>query len=399
MIDNLLSIVVPVYNVAPYLDRSIQSILQQTYRDIEVILVNDGSTDESKEICEKYARLDSRVKLISQENQGAAIARYNGVWAASGQYITFADPDDYIDLDLYEQLIKCAGDYDIIICKWLRESDSNVRCCGDTIRLGAYTAPEDKSFLLQHLINVSLPGGTENICSGIAAYLWNKLFKADLIRNVMEDLISVLSHFNDDRPVIYSAMLRCKSVLLTDICGYHYQVRKDSVAHTPDRCCRYIKSMCQFYEFMEPLFSKESAYNVLLPQLQLKLSVEIARGTVRMGFPKQAQLQLRTPIFPYLNLLDGKRIALYGAGNVGLSYHRQVRKWNVCRIVLWVDHNWEEHARAGLAVSPIERLLDSDYDVVILALEDQVSADLTKQELVSMGIKAERILWKPPFEM
>ena len=102
MCDDLLSIIVPVYNVRPYLDRSIRSILSQTYRNLELILVDDGSTDGSGEICEKYARLDPRVKLISQKNQGASAARRNGIRLASGQYmglslIHISEPTRLID--------------------------------------------------------------------------------------------------------------------------------------------------------------------------------------------------------------------------------------------------------------------------------------------------------------
>ena len=104
MTEDLLSIVVPVYNVAPYLDRFIQSLLNQTYQKLEIILVDDGSTDGSGKICAKYAKQDPRIKLISQENQGAAVARRNGTRLASGRYMTSIDPDDYVDEDLYEQL-------------------------------------------------------------------------------------------------------------------------------------------------------------------------------------------------------------------------------------------------------------------------------------------------------
>ena len=117
MNNDLLSVVVPVYNVAPYLDGSIRSILGQSYQNLEVILVDDGSTDNSGEICRRYARLDSRVKLISQENQGASAARRNGIWLASGTYMGFIDPDDYIDAEFYERLMACRGKFDMVISK------------------------------------------------------------------------------------------------------------------------------------------------------------------------------------------------------------------------------------------------------------------------------------------
>lgn len=399
MTDDLLSVVVPVYNVAPYLDRSIQSILNQTYYNIEVILVNDGSTDCSGEICEKYARLDSRIKLIAQENQGAAGARLSGVRLASGQYITFVDPDDYIDFDFYEQLMGCRNDFDVVISQWVRESDSGTRRCYDKFRLGAYETPEDMAFLCRHLINVSLPGGAVNLQPGIAAYLWNKLFKAGLVRQVMEETDVSFPNFNDDRPIIYGVLLRCRSALITEICGYHYWVRESSLAHAPKRDCGEIKSICQFYDLMASVFSEDPRSSDLMPQLQMKLAEGITRGIAHMEFPAEAQLQLKTPVFPFINLLEGKRIALYGAGSIGRSYRRQIQKWDVCQIVLWIDENWEEYARAGLEVESEENLSAANFDCIVIAVTDQVSADSIRQKLISEGIEDRRILWRAPLEL
>lgn len=398
MSHDLLSIVVPVYNVAPYLDRSIRSILGQTYQNLEVILVDDGSTDGSGEICEEYARQDSRVVLISQENQGASAARRNGIRVASGTYMGFIDPDDYIDPDFYERLMACREEFDVVISQWLRESEGGTRRCYDTFPPGAYETPEDMEFLLRHLINVSLPGGQENIRPGIAAYLWNKLFKAELVKEVAEEIKADLPVSND-RPVIYNVMLKCRSVLITEICGYHYLVRGDSLGHSADRTCRYLKNICDFYDAMESMWADSPRAALLMPQLQLKLSEEVTRAPVKMDFPKEAQLQLRTPVFPFVNRLDGKKIALYGADLLGSSYRRQILKWNVCRLALWVDEDWKEYERAGLAVRPVEQLLDEEYDCVILAVSSRASADSIRRKLVGMGLENERILWRAPLEI
>ena len=399
MCNDLLSIVVPVYNVAPYLDRSIRSILGQTYQNLEVILVNDGATDGSGEICEKYAQVDSRIKLISQENQGAAVARRNGTRLASGRYMTSIDPDDYVDEDLYEQLMACRGDFDVIISQWLRESDHETRRCYDTIRPGAYRGQENMEFLFRHLLNVSLPGGLVNIQPGIAAYFWNKLFKTELVREVMEEISAKVPNANEDRPITYGVMLKCKSALITEICGYHYQIRNNSLAHALDRHCDYIKSTCQFYDLVEPMFASHPQSDVLMPQLQLKMAEDLSRGLVKMGFAPETQLQLKPPVFPFINLLEGKRIVLYGASFVGRGYRRQIEKWNVGQIVLWVDKNWEEYARAGLEVEPVENLLGADFDCVVIAVADQTSADSIRQELISQGIKDEYVLWRAPLEL
>ena len=101
MMNPLLSIVTPVYNVESFLDRSVQSILSQSYRDIELILIDDGSTDGSSSLCDELAKKDSRVKVIHKENGGVSTARNVGLEIASGEYLTFVDPDDFLAPDTY----------------------------------------------------------------------------------------------------------------------------------------------------------------------------------------------------------------------------------------------------------------------------------------------------------
>lgn len=103
---DLISIIVPVYNTEKYLCRCLDSIVVQTYSNLEIILVNDGSTDKSGKICEQYAQRDERIKVIHQENKGQAAARNAGVNAATGKYISFVDSDDYIAINMFESLLE-----------------------------------------------------------------------------------------------------------------------------------------------------------------------------------------------------------------------------------------------------------------------------------------------------
>ena len=101
----LISVIVPIYNVAPYLHECIDSIINQTYKNIEVILVDDGSTDNSGKICDEYAKKDRRMVVIHQENQGVNLARTNGLNIAKGDYIGYVDGDDWIEPEMYEHLL------------------------------------------------------------------------------------------------------------------------------------------------------------------------------------------------------------------------------------------------------------------------------------------------------
>ena len=103
--DSLLSIVVPVYNVGNYIQECIESIIEQTYKNLEIIIVDDGSTDHSGRICDEYADKDSRVRVIHTENKGLLSARFTGVEESNGKYVTFVDSDDWIDKAMYEDLM------------------------------------------------------------------------------------------------------------------------------------------------------------------------------------------------------------------------------------------------------------------------------------------------------
>lgn len=109
------SIIVPVYNVEKYFDRCINSLINQTLREIEIILVDDESPDNCPEMCDKYAKKDSRIKVIHKKNGGLGFARNSGLDIAAGEYFAFVDSDDYVDLDFYEKLYTAAknGDYDL----------------------------------------------------------------------------------------------------------------------------------------------------------------------------------------------------------------------------------------------------------------------------------------------
>lgn len=110
MSEKMISVIVPVYNVEEYLEECLESIRKQTYQDIEVILVNDGSTDGSHAICERYCQMDKRFRLINQKNQGQSVARNRGVKESLGEYIMFVDSDDVVSLGLLEQLMKYMSD-------------------------------------------------------------------------------------------------------------------------------------------------------------------------------------------------------------------------------------------------------------------------------------------------
>ena len=116
--DSKISVIVPVYNVEPYVRECIESICGQTYRHLEIILVDDGSTDQSGAICDEYARKDSRVQIVHQKNGGLSAARNTGIAMATGEYISLIDSDDFIGRQMLERMLAAAkaSHADIVIC-------------------------------------------------------------------------------------------------------------------------------------------------------------------------------------------------------------------------------------------------------------------------------------------
>ncbi|MCI8422165.1 MAG: glycosyltransferase [Lawsonibacter sp.] len=394
MTDELVSIVVAVYNNREDLDRCIQSILKQTYSNLEVILVSDHPTDGSEEICKQYAALDSRVQLIIHEqNQGVKRGWQDGVQAANGKYVGFVDADDYIDPDLYEKLMSCKEDFDLITTRWWREEKGKTRKGYDILALGAYTTQEDMDFLLEHMMGVAAPDGSgEHIHPGFFGHPGIKLYKTEMLCDILENIQgSITSSIDVAMTSLY--LLRCKSVLITDICGYHYQIHGNSNTHasTIDKITLNVR---EFYHALAPHFMAHPRHDILMLQLQQKVANLLNRGPIRMKYPPE--LQNKTLVFPLINRLDNKRIALCGAGRVGQNYWLQIQKFHMCQVGVWVDRKWEYYRREGRDVSAMEQLLHTEYDYVVIAVFHEELADEIRKDLLTMGIEAGKILWKAP---
>ena len=125
MDSTMISVIVPVYNVEPYLRKCLDSIVNQTYRDFEILIIDDGSTDGSGRICDEYAEKDSRIKVFHTENRGLSCARNLGLAEAKGEWIGFVDSDDWIEPDMYEVLIRRAEETgaDVVECSHYKELD------------------------------------------------------------------------------------------------------------------------------------------------------------------------------------------------------------------------------------------------------------------------------------
>lgn len=218
----LISIVVPVYNLEKYIERALKSILGQTYSNIEIVVVDDGSTDRSWNVIQKIARQDSRILVVKQENAGVTEARLNGVRYSSGQWIGFMDGDDEIEPDMYEMLFKNAVKYDAEI------SHCGYQMIFDDGRINYFhntgcVVQQDNLTGLKDLLDGSFvePG------------LWNKIFHRSLFHKLLcSDVMNTEIKINEDLLMNYYLFSTSKKSVFQDICKYHYMVRRTSTTRS-----------------------------------------------------------------------------------------------------------------------------------------------------------------------
>lgn len=173
--NELISIIVPIYNVEEYLPKCIDSIINQTYKNLEIILIDDGSTDSSPKICDEYMNKDSRIIVIHKDNGGLSSARNKGLEISKGNYVCFIDSDDYLEPTMIEELKNNMDKYnsDISCCNFY-DIKNNIR----TVRIKKNTSTEFVSRKKDKFVNI------QNEYSPLTYYAWNKLYKKELFNNI-----------------------------------------------------------------------------------------------------------------------------------------------------------------------------------------------------------------------
>lgn len=213
-----ISIIVPVYNAEKYLRQCLDSILKQSFKDFEVLLIDDGSKDRSGKICDEYAEKDKRISVWHQENQGVSVARNVGLEHAQGEWIYFPDSDDIVVENALEIMMKmCVEDIDYVICGYeVYDEDGNC----------SYTIPERQERVISREdALMEMFASTDYRYQG---YLWNKLFRASIIRDNNSRFVKGIK-FNEDR--LYNVEYLCRikgNVAYTTVPVYHYVERSSS---------------------------------------------------------------------------------------------------------------------------------------------------------------------------
>ena len=268
----VISVIVPIYKVEEYLSRCIDSIINQTYKNLEIILVDDGSPDNCPKICDDYAKKDNRIKVIHKENGGLSDARNAGVRASTGEYIVFVDSDDWIELSMLDTLYNLLADNrcDVASC--------GIRMVWEDNRPSKLLFPFEGCHILE---------GTEYILDCLISnkYLvqtvWNKIYKANIIKNI--DFPK--GKINEDEYWSWQVIAKTNRVVCLDIALYNYAQRDGSIMRNSNFNPMFaLEANCLRYEFVlknYPALQDKCCINLLYSCLyqaqRAKLLLEISQ--------------------------------------------------------------------------------------------------------------------------
>ena len=307
MPNALISVIVPVYNVASWLDRCLQSIVNQTYKTLEIILVDDGSTDTSGLMCDQWAHKDGRIRVIHKPNGGLSDARNAGIEAATGDYISFVDSDDWVDLTMLSTLYTAITDHqaDLAIGGFSFVSDDCSKPWMDN---------SGKTFVLnnQELVEAFL----ERRTFAFDSYSWNKLYP----RRLWDTLRFPVGELFEDVRVRSRLYAQCQKVVVVDKELYFYYQRKGSILHSGNNsliALENLKANIQDYDFLKSQYPhlhnrivaaflthfasifaiEQHDYDRLSPQFERQLVEKFRRQSIGVWFYLPWRLKIKYPVF------------------------------------------------------------------------------------------------------
>lgn len=378
-----ISVLVPIYGIEKYLAKCIESLLDQSFLNFELILVDDGSPDNCPQICDEYAAKDSRIKVVHKENGGLLSARKAGLENASGKYVAFVDGDDWVDkyyLDILYKLAE-ANASDLVVTGHFREFNGKI----ETIKpksAGTY----DQEQIATSILPKAIYSG--DFCEhGVSTYVWNKLFRKELLNEILYDVPNAII-MGEDAAITYAYLSVSKRLTISRIPLYYYRQRHDSIVKSIENPKMEYYRLGLLMNFLKTKLSPVLPNENLTKQIKFYLYSQIL---VRSGGLIQDE---GGDVFfnPFLNTKKGSKIVVYSSGSFGQHILSTNVKTNFFQIVKWIDVDFHQLNIGGNFVQPISSVENTEFDFLIIASNNPDFWDSIKAELVLMGIAEGKIV-------
>lgn len=384
MYTNKISIIVPVYGEPDYIGECIESITKQTYKNLEIILVDDGSPDECPYICDEWKKKDDRIIVIHKPNGGLVSARQAGVEASTGEYVGYVDGDDWIEADMYEKLMQEAetSKADIVISGFKKDLYGKQIEYFNEIPAGIYDREKIETFILPQMISTG-----EFFQCGLYTYVWNKLFKREVLYRFQKQVDRGIV-IGEDSACVYPAIAAANSIAVVRQSGYHYRQRMDSLLRKTTGNQENIKRLKLFYDYTRNILEEMNYTKVLGKQLldyylsqMIMMSDSLVQNCPELGMT-----------FPFDDIKKESRVIIYSAGAYGIHLYNQFKQCEELEIVAWVDPDYEQYTGKDCNVIGLKNALKLSYDYIVIASVDSNYINQTKQILVENNVDSDKII-------
>lgn len=376
------SIIVPVYNVEEYLDKCIRSICEQTYHNIEIILVDDGSIDGSSGICDKWASLDKRIICIHTPNGGRVCARKIGATYAHGDYITTVDGDDWIEPDRVENLVSngLTGQEDMVFLSgWIKEYPGRQELGELAPKFGLFSksticgmlSDTDKCF--KRSINPSM------CCMAV---------RGDIFLEAISEIDNRIQ-MGDDVTFTWMALLKSEYIRIIEDNRYHYVQRSGSINHTLSS--NDIELIRLSYEQVKDNLISKNAEKSMFLQMAFTYSRLLASVGDKSYFGCDERY-----LFPYISIKKGSSVVVYGAGDVGSKLVAFLQESESYCCTGWIDKYTYGRVVGEIVSEDIDMIASKEYDYIAIAVVSADTAISIKCELMKRGIASDKIALMSP---
>lgn len=450
----MVSVIVPVYNEEQYLQKCIDSICNQTLKELEIICIDDGSTDGSLRILQSAAEKDSRIRILTQNNLYAGRARNVGMKYASGKYLSFLDADDYFEPDMLEKMFYRAEEdnSDVVICKY-------EYYCEKTHKVFI----RDWSFVDSFIHQKEGCSKNTNIFQITNGWAWDKLFRTDYVKYCGYKFSDFRS--SEDGFFVYMLVARARKIsYMDDVLLTHRINCPDSLSNTKEKdwpngfkmlmlifdelkgqniydiyqqsflnktidfLSWYLESMHSFEAYkncytyiwtdLEPIvevlahgreyyFQKDlydwycnvnslSFEEYLFQKKERDFEImteqkEIMQRQKMIALKQSEALRERDWVFPFRLFEKGKTIVIYGAGKIGSTFYSQLMESQFCKEVIWVDRNFGDYVAKGVDVQDPVIVFKIEFDYIFLAIKNKNTQEEVQKYLLQEGIHPGKI--------
>ena len=385
---DLISVVVPIYNLDAYLYQCVSSIAQQTYKNLEIILVDDGSTDNALEICEFFRKSDTRIRVIAKPNGGLVTARKAGLNAATGKYVFYVDGDDWINPDCIERYYKLAieHDADIVVGDYRREFLGNFETIRNSIAPGFY----NRSRIENEILPIMISHG-QFFNHGLKTYSWGKLYKRSAVLSLQNQVPNRIM-IAEDAALIYPAIYNSNAIYISDLALCNYRQRPNSILKSTNFDDKELGRIATAFQYLAATLESVNSPFHFHKQLQAYFSAIVTIRTV--AFLGSVKLYDKFKVFGDIN--PGTRLAVYNSGSFGQHVYKHLQHNEDFEFSGWFDKDYKENNILNMPVSNPADLHLCVFDLLIVpsfdpALHAEVGDLFREQGLESTKIRTVKL--------